>query len=264
MDLDLCGKRAVITGGSRGIGKSIAIVLATEGVEIAICGRNKSSLDQASADILNETGKSILTVVADTTDTVSVESFISAAADHLGGIDILVNNAAAPGGLVMGPLNTADPDELLADIDTKVVGYMRVAKAAEPFLKEGGWGRIINIGGLAARSGGAISGMRNLALSHFTQTLSNELGPQGINVNIIHPGATRTERTGPMNQAQANEKNVSVKEVEEAASAGIDIRRIVESEEVAFLAAFLASPKASAITGESIAAGGGAGSAVFQ
>ena len=127
MDLDLCGKRAVITGGSRGIGKSIAIVLATEGVEIAICGRNKDSLDQASADILNETGKSILTVVADTTDTASVESFISAAADHLGGIDILVNNAAAPGGLVMGPLNTADPDELLADIDTKVVGYMRVA-----------------------------------------------------------------------------------------------------------------------------------------
>ena len=101
MDLDLCGKRAVITGGSRGIGKSIAIVLATEGVEIAICGRNKDSLDQASADILNETGKSILTVVADTTDTASVESFISAAADHLGGIDILVNNAAAPGGLCL-------------------------------------------------------------------------------------------------------------------------------------------------------------------
>jgi len=264
MDLDLGGKRAVITGGSRGIGKSIAVVLASEGAEVAICGRNKDSLEQAAADILKETGKSILAVVADTTDTTSVEYFIDAAADHLGGIDILVNNAAAPGGLVMGPLNTADPDELLADIDTKVVGYMRVAKAAAPHLKEGGWGRIINIGGLAARSGGAISGMRNLALTHFTKTLSNELGPQGINVNIIHPGATRTERTGPMNQAQAKERNVSIKEVEDAASAGIDIRRIVESEEVAFLAAFLASPKSSAITGEAIAAGGGVGSAVFQ
>jgi len=264
MDLDLGGKRAVITGGSRGIGKSIAVVLASEGAEVAICGRNKDSLEQAAADILKETGKSILAVVADTTDTTSVEYFIDAAADHLGGIDILVNNAAAPGGLVMGPLNTADPDELLADIDTKVVGYMRVAKAAAPHLKEGGWGRIINIGGLAARSGGAISGMRNLALTHFTKTLSNELGPQGINVNIIHPGATRTERTGPMNQAQAKERNVSIKEVEDAASAGLDIRRIVESEEVAFLAAFLASPKSSAITGEAIAAGGGVGSAVFQ
>ena len=153
MDLDLGGKRAVITGGSRGIGKSIAVVLASEGAEVAICSRNKDSLEQAAADILKETSKSILAVVADTTNTASVESFIDAAADHLGGIDILVNNAAAPGGLVMGPLNTANPDELLADIDTKVVGYMRVAKAAAPHLKEGGWGRIINIGGLAARSG---------------------------------------------------------------------------------------------------------------
>ena len=264
MDLDLGEKRAVITGGSRGIGKSIAVVLASEGAEVAICGRNKDSLEQAAADILKETGKSILAVVADTTNTASVESFIGAAADHLGGIDILVNNAAAPGGLVMGPLNTANPDELLADLDTKVVGYMRVAKAAAPYLKEGGWGRIINIGGLAARSGGAISGMRNVALTHFTKTLSNELGPQGINVNIIHPGATRTERTGPLNQALAKERNVSVKDVENAASAGIDIRRLIESEEVAFLAAFLASPKSSAITGEAIAAGGGVGSAVFQ
>ena len=131
-------------------------------------------------------------------------------------------------------------------------------------LFRSGWGRIINIGGLAARSAGAISGMRNVALTHFTKTLSNELGPQGINVNIIHPGATRTERTAPMNQAQAKERNVSVKDVEDAVSAGIDIRRIVESEEVAFLAAFLASPKSSAITGEAIAAGGGVGSAVFQ
>ena len=264
MDLDLCGKRAVITGGSRGIGKSIAIVLASEGAEVVICGRNKDSLEKAAADILKETGKSILAVVADTTKTASVESFIAAAADHLGGIDILVNNAAAPGGLVMGPLNTANPDELLADIDTKVVGYMRVDKAAAPHLKKGGWGRIINIGGLAARSAGAISGMRNVALTHFTKTLSNELRPQGINVNIIHPGTTRTERTAPMNQAQAKERNVSVKDVEDAASAGIDIRRIVESAEVAFLAAFLASPKSSAITGEAIAAGGGVGSAVFQ
>ena len=89
MDLDLCGKRAVITGGSRGIGKSIAIVLASEGAEVAICGRNKDSLEKAAADILKETGKSILAVVADTTKTASVESFIAAAADHLGGIDIL-------------------------------------------------------------------------------------------------------------------------------------------------------------------------------
>ena len=106
--------------------------------------------------------------------------------------------------------------------------------------------------------------MRNLALTHFTKTLSNELGPHGITVNIIHPGATRTERTGPMQESQASELDLSMEEVERKAASGIDIRRLVESEEIAYLTTFLASPKASAITGEAIAAGGGVGSAVFQ
>lgn len=264
MDLELGGKRAIITGGSRGIGKSIALALASEGVAVGICSRSSESLSATASELENRTGQKIYFATADTTITESVESFINAAAVELGGIDILVNNAAAPGGLVMGPLDTASPEELLADFDTKVVGYLRSAKAAAPYMKQQGWGRIINIGGLAARSGGAISGMRNLALTHFTKTLSNELGPHGITVNIIHPGATRTERTGPMQETQARKLNLPLDEVERKASAGIDIRRMVESEEIAYLTTFLASPKASAITGEAIAAGGGVGSAVFQ
>ena len=264
MDLELVGKKAVITGGSRGIGKSIAMSLAKEGVEVSICSRSIVTLKSTAREIELETSQKVFFSEADTTSMESVNDFIEFSASSLGGIDILVNNAAAPGGLVMGPLDTADPDELLSDIDTKVVGYLRSAKAAAPYMKSKGWGRIINIGGLAARSGGAISGMRNLALSHFTKTLSNELGPFGITVNIVHPGATRTERTAPLNEKQAAENNLTVEEIEKKSAANLDIRRIVESDEIAHLTTFLASPKAAAITGESIAAGGGAGSAVFH
>ena len=263
MDLKLGGKKAVITGGSRGIGKAIALELASEGVDVAICSRSQEALEFSAKEIREKTGNTVFCSVADTTDDSSVSKFIVESASNLGGIDILINNAAAPGGLVMGALSEADPKELLLDIDTKIVGYMRVAKHAAPHMTSQNWGRIINIGGLAARSGGAISGMRNIALTHFTKTLSNQLGPKGVTVNIVHPGATRTEQTEGSQIAKARELGITVEEVETQSASNLDIRRIVDSHEIADLVAFLASPKAGAITGESIAAGGGAGSAVF-
>ena len=263
MDLKLGGKKAVITGGSRGIGKAIALELASEGVDVAICSRSQEALEFSAKEIREKTGNTVFCSVADTTDDSSVSKFIVESASNLGGIDILINNAAAPGGLVMGALSEADPKELLLDIDTKIVGYMRVAKHAAPHMTSQNWGRIINIGGLAARNGGAISGMRNIALTHFTKTLSNQLGPKGVTVNIVHPGATRTEQTEGSQIAKARELGITVEEVETQSASNLDIRRIVDSQEIAYLVAFLVSPKAGAITGESIAAGGGAGSAVF-
>jgi len=264
MDLDLSGKTALITGGSRGIGKSVAFSLAAEGVNIAICARKETSLAQTSKDLIDTFGTKVYFQTADTRDTESVNEFVSSTIKNLGKVDILINNAAAPGGLVMGPLATADPEKLLEDIDTKVVGYLRVSKAIAPHMKQLGWGRIINIGGLAARSGGTISGMRNLALTHLTKTLSNELGPYGINVNLVHPGATRTERTQPLQQKASENEGVSIEEIEKRAGVAVDVRRMIDASEVANLVTFLASPLASAITGEAIATGGGVGSAVFQ
>jgi NAD(P)-dependent dehydrogenase (short-subunit alcohol dehydrogenase family) len=263
VDLELSGKKAVITGGSRGIGKAIALELASEGVDVAICSRSEESLGISAGEIREKTGRTVFYSVADTTDESSVNDFVAASVSSLGGIDILVNNAAAPGGLVMGALSDANPEELLLDIDTKIVGYMRVAKQAAPHMTNQSWGRIINIGGLAARSAGAISGMRNLALIHFTKTLSNQLGPKGVTVNIVHPGATRTEQTEPSQIAKAKQLGITAAEVEAQSASNLDVRRIIDSQEIAYLVAFLASPKAGAITGESIAAGGGVGSAVF-
>ena len=264
MDLELSGRAAIVTGGSLGIGKAIALELAREGVDVAICARRRDILEAAAREIADETGRRIVPVPADTTSRESVEQMVDQVATAFGRIDILVNNAAVPGGLVQGPLAEASDEALLLDINTKVVGYLRCARAVAPLMQGRGWGRIINIGGLSGRSSGNISGLRNVAIVHLTKTLSDQLGPQGITVNLVHPGATRTERSGPNYEAMAREEGVTVEDIEAHVSRNVAIRRIVDAREIAYVVAFLASTKAAAITGEVIAAGGGSGRAVFQ
>ena len=288
MDLELTGKKALITGGSRGIGKAIALELAKEGVDIAIAARDLNALGESARAIapamgqnsansrafgpdlrarrydLSSVGRKLVAVRADTTSDEDVQALVDIAADELGGVDILVNNAAAPGGLVGGGLEHANTDDLLADINTKIVGYLRCAKAAAPHMQRAGWGRIINIGGLAARNAGTYSGLRNLSLVHMTKTMSAELGQYGITVNVIHPGTTITERSGPMYEEQAQREGTTRADVEAQVASGIAVGRIIDASEVAYVVAFVASPKAGSITGEAIATGGGAGTAVHQ
>ena len=264
MDLELSGKTAIVTGGSVGIGKAIARELGREGVDVIISARRADLLENAARELREETGRRIIPFTADTTNRESVGYMVEQAAATMGKIDILVNSAATPGGLVRGPLADADEDLLLEDINTKVMGYFRTAKAVAPYMQSQGWGRIINIGGLSARNSGNLSGLRNAAVVHLTKTLSDQLGPDGITVNLIHPGTTRTERTGPNYAEQAVAQGVTAEELEKRSAETIAIRRIVDAEEIGYLAAFLSSPKATAITGEVIAAGGGSHRAVFQ
>ena len=264
MDLELAGRTAIVTGGSLGIGKAVARELALEGVDIVICARRREILEETARELEKETGRRIIPVLADTTSRESVESMVEATAAALGRIDILVNSAAVVGGAVQGPLADANEETLLEDINTKVMGYFRCVKAVAPHMQRRGWGRIINIGGLSGRQGGNISGLRNAAVVHLTKTLSEQLGPYGITANVIHPGATRTERTGPNFEEQARQQGVTVEEIERRTAQNIAVRRIIDAKEIGYLVAFLASPKATAITGEVIAAGGGSGRAVFQ
>jgi NAD(P)-dependent dehydrogenase (short-subunit alcohol dehydrogenase family) len=264
MDLELTGKVAVITGASRGVGKAIARELAKEGVDVAICARHREALEVAAGELEQETGRRILPVPTDTTNWESVRRMVETTVVTLGRVDILVNNAATPGGLVRGALADASEEALLEDIDTKVVGYFRCAKAVAPYMQRQGWGRIINIGGLSGRQSAVLSGMRNAAIAHLTKTLSDQLGPSGITVNLVHPGTTRTERSDPMYAEQARREGVTVEEIERRIAQNIAIRRIVEAREIGYVVTFLASPKSTAITGEVIAAGGGSMRAVFQ
>jgi NAD(P)-dependent dehydrogenase (short-subunit alcohol dehydrogenase family) len=126
-----------------------------------------------------------------------------------------------------------------------------------------GWGRIINISGLAARNAGTVIGsMRNVAISAMTKNLANELGPQGINVTVVHPGTTRTEATTGVIERRARAEGVSTDEIERRMAEGNAVRRIIDASDVANVVAFLASPKSVAINGDAIAAGGGVGTAI--
>lgn len=264
MDLGLTGKFALVTGGSRGIGKAIALELAREGVDVAICGRNLAGLEKAARDLQDLTGRRILPVVADVSHTDQVEAMVARVAEAFGAIDVLINNAAAVGGLAGGPLATIDDAAVLEDFNTKYLGYLRCARAVAPHMQRQGWGRIINIGGLAARNPGPISGgARNVAVVHLTKTLADELGPHGVTVNVIHPSTTRTERRQEEWTAQAQRQGISVAELERRMAVGNAIRRMVDASEIAYLATFLASEKAAAITGEVIVASGGAGRSVY-
>jgi NAD(P)-dependent dehydrogenase (short-subunit alcohol dehydrogenase family) len=259
MDLYLSGKRAVVTGGSRGIGFAIADTLAAEGAEIAILARDPERLATA-AERLHERGGRVLALSADTTDDKSVRAAIARAAEEFGGVDILVNNAAPPAG-ASSPRVLADlvDDEILAAFDTKVLGYLRTARAVAPHMIAQGWGRIINISGLAARSVGTPSGsIRNVAIAALTKTLADELGPHGINVTVVHPGWTVTERTSDHIAGYASAHGVTEAEASALLAKGISIGRPVTAAELADVVAFLASPRSVAITGDTIAAGGGA------
>ncbi len=160
-------------------------------------------------------------------------------------------------------------EDLLQDFNIKYVGALRCARAAIPFMKEQRWGRIINISGSNARNAGNLSGgARNTSLVHLSKTLAVQLGQFGITVNCIHPGATRTERTARQLAARAEELGISPEEVEARDYApdsprGNAIGRIVDASEVAYLATFLASDKAWAVSGELVVASGGAGRSVY-
>ena len=269
--MGLKGKSAIVTGGSQGIGKAVAREFAREGVNVAIVARNKERLDATARELSSETGGRVIGLAADVTIREQVENVVAQAAEQLGGLHILVNSGSSPGGsaTAIGPIETVVDEDLLLDFNTKYVGALRCARAVIPHLKKQGWGRIINVSGTNARNAGNLSGgARNASLVHMAKTLAVQLGRFGITVNCIHPGTTRTERTPRLLAKQAAEQGITPEEVEKRNYApdsprGNAICRMVDASEVAYVATFLASDKAWAISGELVVATGGAGRSVY-
>ncbi|MGO4284330.1 SDR family NAD(P)-dependent oxidoreductase [Bosea sp. TAB14] len=259
MDLQLKGKRALVTGGSKGIGRAIARQLALEGADVVIAARNRDELAEAASALAAESGRKVVGHTVDTQHDDSVKALVTHAVEVLGGLDILVNAAGKPGGQAPPPKLAEITDALFwDDVNVKVMGYLRMAREAAPHMAANGWGRIINISGLAARStGSTIGSMRNVAVAAMTKNLADELGPQGINVTVVHPGVTRTERTAWLVGARAQASGKSEAEVEAGMTANVTIGRLVDAAEVADIVAFLASPRSVAINGDAIACGGG-------
>ena len=259
MELGLGGKISIVTGGSKGIGRSIAMALAREGSDVAICARGMEDLEDAAAEIRSQTGRKVLAVRADMSDLGDIKNLVSSTVAELGGVDILINNAVNS---VAAPFMELADEDWLNHINVKVMGYVRCSREAIPHMINRGGGRIINIGGMAARSAGSLTnsnGVTNSAVSNIAKNLSDQVAKDGILVNCIHPGTTRTPRQDMVLERQAQDANVSVEEAERRAVAGIPIGRMVEPEDIADLVLFLVSARATAITGQTIAVEGGAG-----
>ncbi len=258
MDLELNGKTAIVTGGSRGIGKAIARELAREGVDVAIVARTEATLKATADELGKESGRRILPVAADTGSDESVKAMVARVANAFGHIDILVNCAAQPAGQAPPPkLAEITDDNFWADVNVKVMGYIRCAREVAPHMQRQGWGRIISIGGLAARQAGTpITSIRNAAVVAMTKSLADALGEYGINATVVHPSTTRTEATPGVVEARATAQDISLEEAEKQLSSSL-IGRMVDAREIAYVVAFLASPKAVAINGDVIPTGGG-------
>lgn len=264
MDLQLNGKRGLVTGASRGIGRAAARALLAEGMDCAICARTEGPLVAAAEELAAETGRKVVPIVANTADAGSVVALVKEATAALGGIDVLVNNAARVSGGEPEDLAHVTDERAIADFNEKFLGYLRCIREVVSFMREAGWGRVINVSGLAARNAGPISaGARNASVIHLTKSLARELGRDGITVNAIYPGLTYTENLEERMASQAARTGRDTDELLRQAGAGNAIGRIVGAEEIGHVIAFLASPLAAGVTGEAIAVSGGAGTMVY-
>jgi 3-oxoacyl-[acyl-carrier protein] reductase len=246
MQIDLKGKRAVVTGGSKGIGRSIALAFAEAGAAVSICARGRAALDRTSAEIM-ASGVKAHAGECDLADKQAVASYVAAAADSLGGIDILVNNASGFGA-------TDDEAGWARSIDIDVMATVRASHAAIPFIEKAGGGAILNISsisGYAASTRTAPYAAVKAAVINYTMSQALMLAPKKIRVNAIAPGSI--EFPGGMWE----ERKTSNPQLYNAILRSIPWGRLGRPEEIANAALFLCSGAASWVTGQTLTVDGG-------
>lgn len=257
MNLGLGGKVAFIAAGSKGLGRAIAEELAAEGAEIAICARGRDALGETSNSIARGTGREVLALPGDVSDPKIVDEMVRATIARFGRIDILVTNAGGP---PSGRFESLSPEMWQAAVDLTLMSVVNLTRAVLPGMKERGWGRVINVTSIAVKQpveGLMLSNSLRSAVTGFARTLANEVATLGITVNNILPGYTRTERLEQLSDAAAKREGIPREAALARWEAEIPMGRLGEPREFAAVAAFLASDRASYITGQSIAVDGG-------
>lgn len=257
MDLGITDKKALITGGSKGLGLAAALSLAQEGVVLALCARSQEGLEAAADLIRAETGQEAALIPADLSEAGASARVVALAVKELGRLDILVTNAGGP---PAGPFESFGEEDWLAAFRLNCLSALEMIRAALPGMKERKWGRIINLTSLTVKQplGNLIlsNGVR-VGLVGASKTISQETAAFGVTVNNVATGWTKTQRVVDLVRAQAAQRGQGEAEVEAAITAEIPLGRMNEPKEVADLVVFLASEPARAITGTTIPVDGG-------
>ncbi len=257
MDLGLRGKVALVSASSKGLGRAIAEELAAEGANLVVCARGVDTLRQTAESIRQASGVNVVDVAADVSQQSGVDRVTKIALDKFGRVDILVTNSGGP---PSGSFDSYTPEMWESATRLLLFSVVGLTRAVRPGMKERRWGRILNVTSIAVKQpidGLMLSNSLRAAVTGFARTLANEMAPFNVTVNNLMPGYTRTDRVGQLARATGEKSGGSAENAFAKWEREIPMGRLGEPREFAALAAFLASERASYITGSSIAVDGG-------
>lgn len=264
MDLHLRDKVAIVTGASKGIGRSTAEYLTGEGADVVITARTPGPLENAAKELAANTDRQVVPMVGDMSRTEDVERCVAATIERFGHVDVLVTCAgSSPGGL----LEDLTEEQWMSSLNLKFMGYVRGVRAVIGHMRERGEGAIVLVvgnDGLKPSYWEMTAGVANAADINFASSVAEQYGRYGVRINTVNPGPVNTDRWDGLEKAFARDKQVDQQRAHELAEQSIPFGRICEPEEVAALAAFLASPKASFINGAHIPIDGAQRKAVMD
>lgn len=258
MDLGLKNKVAIVAASSKGLGRAVALELAAEGARVAMCSRNRDPIRQAADYVHAETGAEVYYEQVDVTRPDEIRTFVTNTANRFGDIHILVTNAGGP---PAGLFVSLRPQDWMHGFHLNLMSVINLCAEVIPYMQRKRWGRIINITSIAVKQpvdGLILSNSIRSGVAGLAKTLSNEMAPYNILVNNVCPGYTRTERVEELSASMAERKGVSKEQIVQGWEENIPMGRMGRPEEFAALVAFLASERASYITGATIPVDGGA------
>ena len=257
MDLGLRGKVALVAASSKGLGRAVAHELAMEGASIAMCARGNDELNRARDEIAKKSGGDVIAIAGDVSQRDDVERITRTALEHFGHVDILVTNAGGP---PSAKFEAISPEMWREAVDQTLMSAINLTSMLIPQMRQRKWGRVINITSITVKQpvdGLMLSNSIRAAVTGFARTLANEVARDGITINNILPGYTRTERVEQLSAMTAHAEGISAEAARAKWETQIPMGRLGEPHEFAALAAFLASERASYITGTSITVDGG-------
>jgi 3-oxoacyl-[acyl-carrier protein] reductase len=263
MDLGLKGRVAIVTGSSQGIGKAIALGLSQEGARVCICARNEKQLNQTAKEIESATGVDVYAVKVDLTKEDDIRKLVAKTSERFGRIDVLVNNTGGPPSTTFLETSVEYWKEA---VDLLLMSVVTTCSEVIPHMQKRKWGRIINMTSFAAKQPSerlVLSNALRAGTLGLTKTLSNELAEDGILVNAVCPGWTLTKRVEELANTRAKTTDKTYEEIIKGWESQISLKRLAQPKEIADLVVFLASERASYITGAVIQVDGGLTKGLF-